>query len=135
MRPAVGSASPSSSRIRVVLPAPLAPEEAEGTAARDLEVDAVERRSRPEPLAKTAGLDGEGLGFDEGCGVHETTVRAAAGARLGRKAERHPPKRMRCTPPVIRSNEPARSQEQRIDDLVVAIYWLIDRNTAVRELH
>ena len=65
--PAVGSASPSSSRISVVLPAPLAPEEAEGGAARDLEVDALERISRPEPLAKTLGLDGEGRGFDERC--------------------------------------------------------------------
>jgi len=43
------------------------PQEAEGTAARDFQVDAVERRPRPEPLAETVGLDGEGVGFDESC--------------------------------------------------------------------
>ena len=34
-------------------------EEAEGDAARHLEVDAVERRPRAEPLAEARGLDGE----------------------------------------------------------------------------
>ena len=71
--------------------------EAEGTAARDLEVDAVERRSRPEPLAKTPGLDGEGLGFDERIEVMRRRY-GRPRARFRRKAERHPPKRMRCLP-------------------------------------
>ena len=34
-------------------------EKAEGRAARDFEVDTLERRPGPEPLAKTVGVDGE----------------------------------------------------------------------------
>ena len=82
------------------------PQETKSTAARDLEVDALERHPGPEPLTQTGRLDGKRLVFDERCGVHEATVRAAAGARLGRQAERHPPKRTRCAPQLIRSNEP-----------------------------
>ena len=59
-------------------------EEAKGTAARNFEIDAVERRSRPEPLAQAFRPHGEGLGFDEMGGGHETTVRASPGARFRR---------------------------------------------------
>ena len=63
-------------------------EEAEGDAARHLEVDAVERRPRAEPLAEAAGLDGEVGG---GGGGHAAKLRARDRRVVGRQDEPPPP--------------------------------------------
>ena len=105
MPPALGSASPSSSRISVVLPAPLGPKRPKAQ-PRGTSRSTPSSAARSEPLAQTVRLDSQRPVFDQRCGVHQPTVRAATGGRLGRQAERHTPERTRCTPRLIRSNEP-----------------------------
>ena len=80
-------------------------EEAEGDAARHLEVDAVERRPRAEPLAEADRLNRERVEVDGGSGEHATTVRAGRSGRLGRRAERGASVRMSLLGRLIRSDE------------------------------
>jgi hypothetical protein len=77
-------------------------EETEGDTARDGEIDAVQRRTRAEPLAEPDGLDSEVVG---GRGGHATTVRPRRRPRLGLRTQRGPPHRMICRPGLIRSDE------------------------------
>ena len=89
-------------------------EEAEGDAARHLEVDAVERRPGAEPLAEARGLDRERVGSMEG--VEGMRRRVRAGRRRRPRADGRNvalPERMNLLGRLIRSDESRSTQRTR----------------------
>ena len=112
-RPSVGSVSPRSMRIVVVLPAPFWPEQAEDLAGPDLEVEMVDRDEVAVFLRQASCLD-RGRGGAARCWTGarrggSLSVRPAPGSLLGRD----PSRTARSSPTVGPEDVEQAAQDQR----------------------